>query len=271
MRLVIAMLWCACAGSTAAAKTELRNFDSPAEALASLLAARPRVIAFGEYHEIKGAAPAKSAIAHFQEEMLEPLKAGGSDLIVETWVTEGNCGKQEKEVVAQVEETTQRPETTESEVVTLMKRAKAINIQPHILKLTCGGYQALLDDKGEVDYVKLLQTVTDLLRDKIMETLVARAAAPDKTILVYGGAIHNDVYPRRELAAFTFAPKIQKAVKGKYLEVDLYVPEYIDADKELRAEAWYAPLQKLAKPGKATLIRRGPSSYIIVFARGPKA
>src|SRR5206468_3219648 len=115
---------------------------------------------------------------------------------------------------------------TESEVVTLMKRAKAAHVQPHILTLTCAAYRALLDDKGEVDYVQLLQTVTDLLRDKILETLAARAKTPDKTILVYGGALHNDVYPRRELAAFTFAPKIQKAVKGKYLEVDLYVPEY---------------------------------------------
>src|SRR5947209_18448964 len=149
MRAIGLAILFAAAAAQAKPKYELRNFASPAAALASLLGAHPRVIAFGEYHEIKGAAPAKSAIAHFQEELLEPLAQGGSDLIVETWVTEGNCGKQEKEGVAEVAETTQRPETTESEVVTLMKRAKAAHVQPHILTLTCAAYRALLDDKGE--------------------------------------------------------------------------------------------------------------------------
>jgi hypothetical protein len=267
MRALLLLFVCA----PAWAKPELRNFDSPAAALESVLAARPRVIAFGEYHEVKGGAAAKSAIAHFQEEMIDRFQNQGSDLIVETWVTEGNCGKKEQEVVTQVEETTKRPETTESEVVTLMKRAKAIDIQPHILKVSCAQYNALLDDKGEIDYVKLLQTVTDLLNEKISEVLKTRAKAQDKTILVYGGALHNDVHPRKELASFSFAARVSKEVKGKYLEVDLYVPEYIDGDKDLKAEAWYPLLQKTAQPGKATLIKRSANSFIIVFARAPKA
>ncbi len=267
MRALLLLLVCA----PAWAKPELRNFDSPAEALAAALASRPRVVAFGEYHEVKGGAAAKSAIAHFQEELIDSFKEQGSDLIVETWVTEGNCGKKEEEVVTQVQETTKRPETTESEVVTLMKRAKSLNIQPHILTVTCAQYNALLDEKGEIDYVKLLQTVTDLLNGKIGEVLKARAKTPSKTILVYGGALHNDVHPRKELASFSFAAKVSREVKGKYLEIDLYVPEYIDGDKDLKAEAWYPLLQKTAEPGKATLIKRSSNSYIIVFARGPKA
>ncbi len=267
MRALLLLLVCA----PAWARPELRNFDSPAAALESVLASRPRVVAFGEYHEVKGGAAAKSAIAHFQEEMIDLFQNRGSDLIVETWVTEGNCGKKEEEVVTQVEESTRRPETTESEVVRLMKRAKALDIQPHILKVTCAQYNALLDDQGEIDYVKLLQTVTDLLHDEIGEVLKARAGTPDKTILVYGGALHNDVHPRKELASFSFARRVSKEVKGRYLEIDLYVPEYIDGDKELKAEPWYPLLQKTAQPGKATLIKRSADSYIIVFARGPKA
>jgi hypothetical protein len=243
----------------------LRTFDSPAEALRAALAGGARVIAFGEYHEIEGAAPGiHSAIARFAEELLEVVQDDASDLVVETWVTEGNCGKQEKQVVREVEETTKRPEATESEIVKLIKRAKANGVQPHILQLSCKDYQALLDDKNEIDYVRLLATVTDLLRKKIIERL--KAGDKNKTILVYGGALHNDVYPRAELKAFTFAPQIAKATKGRYREIDLYVPEYIEHDKNITAEAWYPSLLK-ADADKTALVRRGASSYIIVFPR----
>jgi hypothetical protein len=256
-----------CAATARAKAPTVRGFDSPAEALRSILGAHPRVIAFGEFHEIKGAAKVKSAIARFTDELLAEVAGGASDLIVETWVTEGNCGREETQVTNQVQETTQRPESTESELVTLLKRAKAQSVQPSILTLSCAGYRALLSQDGEVDYEKLLATVTDLLQRKIAERL--RAGAPDKTILVYGGALHNDLFPRKELRAYSFAPSVMKATRGRYLEIDLYVPEYIEHDKELTAEPWYPRVADAALAKKVALVRRSANSYIIVFARTP--
>jgi hypothetical protein len=248
---------------------KLSSFAHSSEALMSLLVQHPRVIAFGEFHQTKDTARARSAIAHFSDELLGLLPPRTSDLIVETWVTEGHCGKQEEAVVAQVAEGTKRPESTETEVVTLLRRAKLAGLQPHVLTLTCAEYAGLQSPTGELDYVKLLATVTELLTRKIDAVLATRAASPNRTIAVYGGALHNDLFPRKELAAYTFGARYQRKLHGKYLELDLYVPEYIDADPELTAQPWYPLYQKLP-PTQTTLIRRGPASYILVFPRQPQ-
>jgi hypothetical protein len=245
----------------------VKGFDSAADALRELLSANPRVIAFGEYHETKGAAAVDSSIARFTAQLLDVVRDGASDLIVETWVRTGDCGEQETKVVEEVQTTTRRPETTESEVVTLIKRAKAAGLQPHILELDCKQYRSILGQDGEVDYMKLLEVITRGLRDKI--TLLLKRGGPDgKRVLVYGGALHNDVFPRKELAAYTFAPPVTKAARGRYLEVDLFVPEYLEKDELLAKEKWFATWREHAKDAKVLMIRRGPSSAMIFFPRG---
>ena len=274
MRIVPPILALACLASlapTAYARPELKTFDSPAAALDSLLAAKPRVIAFGEYHEIAGGPVARTALAHFREELFPRIAPQATDLIVETWVTEGNCGAKEEKVVAEVAETTKRPEETESDIVKLLKEAKAARLAPHILTVSCPLYQSLLDEEGEVDFEKLLAAITDLLRSKIRAQWELRRYSTEKAVLVYGGALHNDLFPRKELKAFTFGAWAEKETRGRYLEVDLYVPEFIERDKQIVAEGWY-PLLKKVPPGKTALVKRGKDSFIVVFPRsGPSA
>src|SRR5437773_32913 len=71
--------------TTGAAPPALQPFDSPAAALQSLLSQKPRVIAFGEYHEIEGAARVRSSLDHFLAELFPSLTSLASDLILETW------------------------------------------------------------------------------------------------------------------------------------------------------------------------------------------
>jgi hypothetical protein len=242
-----------------------RFFASPSEIVAFLLQQRPRVMAFGEYHQVEGGAKVPSAVKRFGEQMLGAIAPSASDLVLETWVTEGKCGATETKAVAQVEETIKRPEATEDELVTLLKRSKAAGVRPHILTLSCKEYQEIQPKDGEVDYVKLLGVVTDQLHRGINGAL---ATAPqDKTVVVYGGALHNDLQPRKELAQFSFAKAVKKQVGGRYLEIDLYVPEYIAADKKITAEPWYPAWRKAqaAHPGATALVERGPSSYIVIF------
>src|SRR5207237_1955598 len=82
----------------------------------------------------------------------------------------------------------------------------------------------------------------------------------------YGGAMHNDVFPRKELRDYSYAKPVQKRTKGRYLEVDLYVPEYIEKDEELTGEPWY-PLVANQQPGRTALVRRAANSFIVVFPR----
>jgi hypothetical protein len=250
---------------------EVRFFDTPEAALAVALEGKPRVIAFGEYHQIEGGPKVPSALTRFRTQLFPTVAPRASDLVVETWVTSGQCGKTEEKVAAQVQETTKRPEVTEDEIVTLLKAGKAAGVRPHILTLDCKEYEALLPKAdGKIDYEALLATVTRHLKKEALAALATPSPSSERAVVVYGGALHNDVYPRKELKAYSFAADLSRATKGRYREVDLYVPEYVESDKEITGAAWWPTVEKRA-PGQTALVTRGPRSFIVVFPRTPPA
>ena len=119
---------------------------------------RPEIIGFGEFHQQSGTGNVLSSLTRFTEALLPLMAAELSDLVVETWVSTGSCGKAEKAVTREVNEVTDRPEATEDETIALIKRAAGLGIRPHVLKLTCKDYETLRGDAG-VDYLKLLELV----------------------------------------------------------------------------------------------------------------
>lgn len=258
------------AALAAPAAPQVQWFESPEEALGPLLSQKPRVIALGEYHQTRKTTAIRSSLRHFVDDMLPHMLYWPTDLIVETWVTQGNCGTQEKAVVKDVKKTTKRPRKTEDEIVTLIKKASETGIKPHILEFSCAEYNSLLDTQGQVDYEKMLTLLTQQLHKKVTEVSKQRAES-GRPILVYGGALHNDLYPQEELKDYTFGPQLLRETGGKYLEVDLYVPEFVKDDPNITKEPWYALYQKQAQaPGnarKTALVRRGPNSYIVLFAK----
>jgi hypothetical protein len=255
------------------------QFDTPAAALREVLRrTTPRVVGVGEYHQKTRTVNVRSAVRRFAEQMLPAIGAETSDLIIETWVTEGRCGDDEKRVVKNVEKTTERPAATEDEVLTLLKRAKQLGVQPHILKVNCADYKLLLDG-GKVDYDKLLSMITRHLRRTATQILAARAkpsghdaglAGSRRMVVLYGGALHNDLYPVEGLEGYSYAEALQKQSGDRYVELDLYVPELIEGDKTLSAEPWY-PLLRLASPTRVLLIERGEGSFILVLQRGQRS
>jgi len=96
-------------------------------------------------------------------------------------------------------------------------------------------------------------------------------SADARAVVVYGGALHNDLAPAEGMSAYTFGESLSKTVGGKYLEIDLYVPEYVEKQKTLKAEPWYRAYAKLARRGQAVLIERSLASYVIVFPSAPRA
>jgi hypothetical protein len=245
-----------------------RAIPSVNHAIDELLARQPRVVAFGEIHQTTASLKVPSSLKHFEDEILPVVAPRASDLVVETWVTEGKCGKTEQAVMKDVHKTTQRPAQTEDEVVTLLKRARAAGVKPHILSVSCKEYEAIYQGKKGVDYDALLRMTSEKLEAGIREVLgKPGAGAETRAVVVYGGALHNDLAPAEGLASYTFGESVSKTVGGKYLEIDLYVPEYVEKQKTLRAEPWYRAYKKVARSGQAVLIERSLSSYVIVFPR----
>jgi hypothetical protein len=245
-----------------------RLFDSPKQAFAEVLARKPRVLGIGEYHELDDGTKVKSAIKRFSEALLPMLKGKASHLIAETWVKTGNCGKAEKVATQQIEKETERPAATEDEVVTMLKTAAANAIQPHILNVECEDWEDLLDKEGEIDNVKLLQLVTRLLREKAEK--LAGEAKDGKAVVIYGGALHNDLTPAEELSDFSFGPALKKATDGRYVQLGLYVPEFLERDDEAKKAGWYPYYEKHVSTSKTLLIGLSPEAFLVVYPRSAK-
>jgi hypothetical protein len=240
------------------------TYPSAAAAVQALLADNPRVVAFGEYHQQKKTARIPSALLHFTREIMPALRtAGATDLVVETWITTGSCGEVERKAVAHLDKATQRPASTENEVVALLRRAKQAGIEPRILQVACKDYQAVFAS-GRVDYDRLLRLTRDQLEIQIQ---AARQRPGSVMVVSYGGAIHNDLHPSAELVPYAFGDAIARAVDGRYLEIDLYVPEYIEKDTSIRREPWYQRYRCAYRPKLVVVVPRGPGSYALIFPR----
>jgi hypothetical protein len=232
----------------------------------------PLVIGFGEVHQLEGTVKIESAVERFSKWVVPALKDKTSDLVVETWINLGQCGEQEKKVHKDLDKTTERPETTESEVVRLLRRAKQVGIEPHILEFKCQDYEALLADGGEVDYFEMLGLITRGLERKA-EGLISRAQAPgqQRAVAVFGGAIHNDLAPLAELETFSYAATLKSRARGRYVEIDLLVPEFVETSEPFRQQPWFDQFQRLATAKRVVVIKRAEGSYIIALRRGVQA
>ena len=59
--------------------------------------------------------------------------------------------------------------------------------------------------------------------------------SPDRLVVAYGGAMHNDLLPREGRADFSFGPSLAEATGGQYVELDLVIPEQIKDTDAWRA------------------------------------
>ena len=246
--------------------------DAIASVLAAAPASAPLVLGVGELHQTADTAGIASSLSRFTRQIWPLLAARVSDLIVETWVTDGACGTAETATIGDVARTTERPAATENEIVALLTRAKASGARPHILKVTCAEYRLLAPAGGggerqPVDYERMLSLIEHKLETKVTEVLATRPAADaGKLIVVYGGALHNDLHPDPVLAPFSYGLRAFHATAGRYRELDLYVPAYLERNPAMRNEPWFPLWQRAAAPGRSVLIRRSPNSFIVVFA-----
>lgn len=240
--------------------------SSVADAFTTLLKKyHPQIIGIGEVHQKNATKKIPSALHRFNRDIVALLAKEYQHVIFETWMTYGTCGKVEKRVVKKVEKTIDRPQQTESELVKTIKHVKKLKMKPHILKLHCKDYQQIYQKK-EIDYDALLKTITTHLQSKAEELL--KSDSNTSALVLYGGALHNDLYPDKDLSMFSYAKALSKKVGGRFLEVDFYVPEYIEKDKSLSKYPWSVFIER-ATTKEVVLIERGPKSYILILKRTP--
>ncbi len=240
-------------------------FASPKQAFEQVLDGGLVVLGVGEYHEV-GKQKVASALKRFTTEMLPAMKDRAGALVAETWITNGRCGEVEKQATQEVKKVTQRPETTEDELTQMLDRSYKLGFKNHVLTLSCDEYRGMLDEQGELDAEKSLVLVRRKVEEKVLEALEKGEAPQGHLVVLYGGAIHNDLYPLPDYAPYAFGQDLARATDGGYAELDLLVPQYVEKDEDLLKEPWFAPAMELAKKGRVVLVEPHPRSFMLLFA-----
>jgi hypothetical protein len=253
---------------------QCRLFGTPEEAFAAILAEKPLVIGIGESHAPKDAAEVVSSTKRFTEKFLPMLvdpkrDMNASDIVLEIWVAEGQCGKKKEAAVAEKQKpvTQNQAKTNQNEYVALGDASSAKGVKPHILRAPCADYDKILAAKEDAVIV-MLEMIARLMKEKVATLLTQRGQSkPEKVILTYGGAIHNDIVAREGREKWTFGPELSAQTKGRYIELDLVVPEYIRDNDAWNALPWVRHFKKDAFPTKTTLMQPRPGSYVLIFPR----
>ena len=164
---------------------------------------------------------------------------------------------------AQREVTASQSKKNQSEFVALYDAARKNGLAPHVLVPPCDDYEKIVSSPDDLD--AMLEIIARLSASEA-ETLLAEAAP--EPIVVYGGAMHNDLLPRAGHEKWSFGPELDKRTSHRYVELDLIVPEMIQDTEAWRAQPWYAHYDRRAQGGKTILFHVRPGSYALVFPVG---
>jgi hypothetical protein len=178
-------------------------------------------------------------------------------LVVETWLDD-DCDAAGRQVRKEVQDATGRPPSTGTDIEALVMKSRKKKLETHGLPMTCIEHGSLLDPTGRVDFLRLLELITEKLGT------TARSLVSDRAVIVYGGALHNDLYPRWPLADLSYAKGLQKDLGGGVIELDLVVPEVVAPMPMVRLEDWF-PLIGRSAPDRVIVWQRGPESYVLIL------
>jgi hypothetical protein len=251
---------------------ECAQYDSPADAFHRAIAGEPLVVGVGEVHAPRGAT-VPSAAVRFTGDLL-PLLAGlASDLLVELMMPPSGCVDAAVEVHAQQAVVRARQaDNDQGEYLRMGERARSLAIVPDMLRPSCEDLDTMRGDGASTIDVSL-ETIARLTVTQA-KTLIARDARSDadsgKMVVVYGGALHNDLAPTGERARWSYAPDLDAYTHGRYVALDLVVPEFIGDDDVWRSLPWRAAYDAQRLGSKTTLFRVADRSFVLVFPLAAK-
>lgn len=247
-------------------------FDTPQAAFRHVLADTPRVLAIGETHAQLGAEGVESATKRFTTTLLPLVKGVATDLVLELWFADPKCAKTKVKQVAKQQKavTKHQAKTDQNEFIALGNAAKSMGIQPHVLTPACKEYDTIIK-AGAGDIAAMLDMIARLTKHDI-EILLDRQkkSGKESLVLAYGGAMHNDLHPRAGLESFSFGPAVSAETGGRYVELDLIVPEFVKDTPTWKALPWYSRYNPAAYPDKTKLIETAKGSYALIFPRSAR-
>ena len=240
-------------------------YDTPEAAFAAVLREAPLVLAVGEAHAQKDTTVASST-RRFTELFLPLLKGRASDLLVELMLPPAGCKKQEDAVrTEQKQVTQQQAATNQNEYVTLGDTARKLGVIPDALRPSCSDLD-LIASAGDESIFEMLAAVERLTAAQTKALLAKSASRSDaRMVVTYGGAMHNDVAPREGRARFSYASDLTAATSGRYVELDLFVPEFVSDTETWRSFEWYAHYDRQTMGAKTALFRPRSGSYVLLF------
>jgi hypothetical protein len=236
-----------------------------ASAISATIPKDARVVGFGEIHARIDRAQVPSALSRFTT-ALPSFGANISDLAIETFIVNEKCGQQAVATTKKLETEVKRPEATKSEVAQLADAAKAAGIRAHAMTIKCADYETLQTKDGQADPIAMLTLTTRELKRIATSAVAFRNKEPNHRpwIALYGGALHNDRFPAEGVAEWSYAEAVDIATQGKFVEIDLIVPEFAEADKTNEAQPWF-PLLAAAK--QVLVWKRGERSFVMILPR----
>src|SRR5690606_21086509 len=190
-------------------------FATSEQALSFVLDLRPRVIAFGESHALRGGADVMTATERFGADYLPLLRdRGASTLVVELINPPTGC-EQEKAAVVEVQKpVVERQDAGNQErFVALGHRARALRMTPLLLEPACSDF-APVRQAGPDGVAALLELIANQTRAKL-ERLAAKTTS-DELLVAYGGAVHNDIAIEGQSKPFAFGAELSRVTGGRY-------------------------------------------------------
>jgi hypothetical protein len=204
----------------------------------------------------------------FTHTLLPLLKGKASSLVVELLLPDPRCRK-ETQVVRREQQvvTKQQSGTNQNEFVELGHAARALGVEPFPLRPSCEQLERIAS-AGPDAVIEMLGAITALTQQTV-QRLLARDASQGRDLMVvpYGGAMHNDLSPAPDRAKWSFGPALSELVGGRYVELDLIVPEFIKDTDAWRSLPWYDAYDPERHGGHTVLLQPGPRSYVLVFPR----
>ena len=251
---------------------DCRSFANAEDALSFVLReTAPLVLGVGEIHAQKGTALEASPTQRFAQ--LLPLLCGNArHIVIELWTSRNDCGDQRVEEVRQAQKPVTQTQSTsnQNDFLELGNVAKANRIQPHALTPSCDDFRSILAAKDQ-DIARMLELTATRSAD-LAEALLTRAKGSTgvPSVVLYGGAMHNDLTPLEGREAFSYGPRLTKSTGNRTTELDIVLREQVKDSETYRRFPWYEHFRADGLDRRFALYRLGPKSFTLIYPASSK-